>query len=319
MFLSTRWIIAIGGVMSVLLLGACQGDATPAPVNTAAEIKDMPAEQLIILGDIDPDEPTKKIKRFNPLAAYLAEHLTEFGIKGGRVVIARDIEEMAGFLKDGTVDIYFDSAYPTLATQELSGSEIILRRWKEGISTYWSLLIALSDGGVTGVDDLRGKLLAFEEPRSTSGFLLPAGTLAQRGLKLREVDGPSAPVGAHEIGYFFSGDEENTLQLILERKVAGGGVSNQDYDELPEELKQRIIVIARTSAVPRQLVSLASGLDPGLARKVQELLVGLELTKEGRDLLEGIKQTIKFDPLPPDSQAALQELKEIMVLFGGGQ
>ena len=116
--------------LAIVLAAAC-GSNTSAPTTTAA-----PAAQsgfAITLGDIDPDEPSKKIARFTPLARYLAENLREFGVSEGRVMVARDIDEMARWMRDGTVDIYFDSAFPTLAVQQQSGSEIILRRWKDGV------------------------------------------------------------------------------------------------------------------------------------------------------------------------------------------
>ena len=94
-----------------------------------------PAHKLsrtITFDDIDP-----------PLADYLAEHLGEFGIQKGWAVISRDVQEIAGFLNDGTVDVYFDSSFPTLAAQELPGPEIILRRWKQADPTYGSTYVAL--------------------------------------------------------------------------------------------------------------------------------------------------------------------------------
>lgn len=137
-----------------------------------------------------------------------------------------------------------------------------VRRWKDGIASYWSTFITRREGEVAAVEDFLGKVLAFEEARSPSGFVLPAGTLLQRGYVLREVAGPDAEVGPNEIGYLFSRDEQNTLDLVLEGRVAGGGVSNGDYEELPSELKGQIMAFDKTIAVPRQLVSIRTGLDP---------------------------------------------------------
>ena len=221
---------------------------------------------------------------------------------------------MGGFLQDGTIDFYFDSAFPTLAVQELSGSEVILRRWKGSEPIYWSTYIALKDNGVSGVEDFIGKVMAFEEPHSTSGFVLPAGTLIQRGFTLREVEELGAHVAPDEIGYFFTRDEQNTVELILQRRVVGGGVSNQDYDKIPDKIKQQLIVFDQTVAVPRQLVSARPGLDPGVVDRVRELLIGLEQTDEGQQILTNLKKTRKFDPLPDDSEAALSELGKLMKL-----
>ena len=297
-------------IIVVLACGSSASVETSTPIGPARA--DEP--RFIALGDIDPDEPTKKIMRFQPLADYLAGRLGEFGFGEGRVVIARDIDEMSQFLRDGSVDIYFDSPFLTLAVQKLSGSKIILRQWEKGVASYSSTYVALRNGEVNGVEDFVGKVIAFEGPRSTSGFVLPAGTLIQRGYSLREVVGPNADVGTDEIGYFFSRDEENTFQLILDGKVAGGGVSAEDYEELPTELTSEIKSFDRTITVPRQLVSVRPGLDAELVARVGELLISLDQTEEGRQILEGLKQTKKFNLVPIDAKAALRILENMIKL-----
>ena len=248
---------------------ATMGAAAPAPTPYGTALP-LERSQFITLGDIS-DEPARKIRRFKPLANYRARHLQEYGISEGRVLIARDMEGMARFLKNGQVDLYFDSPLPTLRVQRSSGSEIILRRWKGGAPTYWSVYIARRDSGIARIEDFAGKVVAFEEPYSTSGFILPAGTLVQRGFTLTEVTSHTAPVAPDEVGYLFSRDEENTVEMVLRGVVAGGGLSNQDYEELPQELKDQFIAFDRTVTVPRQLVSVRAGLPPFLISKVREL------------------------------------------------
>lgn len=139
------------------------------------------------------------------MADLLALKLKPLGIKEGNVVIARNMEEMANLLADGIVDIYIDSPFPILSVQGNSGSQIILRRWKEAGPEYSSTFLTSRDSGITSVEGFVGKIIAFEEPFSTSGFVLPAGTLADRGYQLTEVGGPDAVVKDNEIGYFFPG------------------------------------------------------------------------------------------------------------------
>ena len=300
------------GAAALLAVGCGSDSPPPAASPTIAQV--VESSRVITLGDIDAEDPVKKLKRFTPLANYLAEHLSDQGIEQGRVVIARDIEEMGLFLRNGTVDIYFDSPFPTLAVQDLSGSEILLRRWKNGLVSYSSTFVVRRDSGITRVDEFVGKILAVEEPASTSGFLLPIGTLIQRGFVAKEVAGPESAVSPDQIGYFFTGDEENTFELILQGKVAGGGVSYADYDELPAEQKALILAFDTTVTVPRQLVSVGSGLDATLVSKVRELLMALDKSDEGLQILDGLKKTKKFDPLPTASKEALAELKELIAL-----
>ena len=310
------WAMIVAALM--IALGACQSNGSPTPAAGVVPRATLTPGQVIVVGDIEPDEPALKVELFQPLADYLAENLKALGVVRGRVVLARDVQEMAQFLNDGKVDIYLDSSFPSLAVQELSRSRVILRRWKQGDPTYWSIYVALRDGGISRVEDFVGKTIAFEEPHSTSGFVLPAGTLIRRGFTLREIDRPGAPVGDNEVGYFFSRDEENTFEMILQGKVAGGGISNQDYDALPEELRDRIVAFDRTIEVPRQLVSVRPGLDKGLAATVKELLINLDQTEDGRSLLLALKNTQKFDALPSGSNLVLRELRELIRLVSKG-
>ena len=102
--------------------------------------------------------------------------------------------------------------------------------------------------------------------------------------------------------------------MLLRGRVAGGAVSIQDYEALSTELKEQIIAFDRTIQVPRQLVSVRPGLDPLLTSRVGELLAGLDRTEKGKRLLEGLKNTKKFDDLPPDSEMSLSELKKLTQL-----
>jgi phosphonate transport system substrate-binding protein len=312
----TTFIAVLG---ALVLLLACQSPGKEDPGSAAAPtaLSSSSSHRAIIVGDIESDEPVKKLERFQPLADYLAAQLHEFGVTEGRVVLARDVEEMARFIKDGKVDVFFDSAFPTLAVQKLTGSQLILRGWKQSSPEYWSTYVVLRSSGIESVKGLAGGTVAFEEPNSTSGFILPAGTLIQRGFNLREINGPGAPVADDEIGYFFSRDEENTIELVLSGQVAGGGISNQDYEELPAELQQQLVTLGQTITVPRQLVSIRPGLEPELVNQIRDLLIGLEQTDEGEQILTRLKKTTRFDALPLDSEAALGELERLIKLVSG--
>ena len=84
---------------------------------------------------------------------------------------------------------------------------------------------------------------------------------------------------------------------------------------MPPELKERIVALDRTISVPRQLVSVRPGLDPKLVGRIRTLLTDLDQTERGRQILDGLKKTRKFDPLPADSRVALTALSELMDLI----
>ena len=266
------------------------------------------ATNPITLGDVEADEPLRRVRWIQPLADHLAENLADSGIDGGRVVVARGLDEMARFLREGTVDVYLDSPLPTLAVVRASESRIILRRWVRDQPEYWSLFLTHKDSGLQGPGGLDGRTVAFQERHSTTGFLLPVHTLIERGYQIRTVSEPARRTPPGQIGCFFSGDEENSIQLLLTNAVAAAVVSNQDFEELPSQLKKNLRILDSTPSVPRQLVSVRPGLDPALVGRIRQLL--LRLTDEDRARLaakvDGGGWTWRFDELPPASLARLE-------------
>ena len=117
----TSWLLLLG-LMLILGNGCAAKPHVSAPAATPPPSR--VSDRIIVIGDIDAYEPLKKVRRFRPLADYLTENLTEFGIGRGEVVIAKDIPEMAHYLDQGKIDFFFDSGFPTLAVRRLSGSQV---------------------------------------------------------------------------------------------------------------------------------------------------------------------------------------------------
>ncbi|MGK7872209.1 MAG: PhnD/SsuA/transferrin family substrate-binding protein, partial [Xenococcaceae cyanobacterium] len=88
--------------------------------------------EAIVLGDIS-FEPEYRIRRFQPIADYLATNLGDIGIGKGEVKIASDKDTMAKWMASGEVDLYFDSLFPAMFAIDQSGAKAILRRWKDGV------------------------------------------------------------------------------------------------------------------------------------------------------------------------------------------
>jgi phosphonate transport system substrate-binding protein len=269
----------------------------------------------ITLGTIDPDAPGKKIKQLQPLANYLGEHLNDFGVHRGDVVIARDAEEMARFLTDGTVDLHFvDNPMVALVVGGLSGAEVYLRQWKRSTPGFFSAFLALRDSGISSAEDLHGKVIAFQTTRSAAGYLRPKAFLLERGFTLAKLSSPDSPVGQDQIGYVNAWGRQSSIDLLFTGRVAAIALGNLGVQDLPLEIQEKVVVFERTVAIPKNLVLARSGLLPELLNKTRELMTGLDQTEEGRRILAAFKDTEKFDELPLDSKAELLRLRPLVAL-----
>ena len=316
--MKSKWIIGVG--LPVVIIGvflvaiALKSDPQPATAaGTPEPHKERPAG-VITIGSIS-NEPGSEIEVFQPFADYLAGQLTDSGIGRGKVVVARDIEGMAKLMAEGEVDLYFDSPFPMLEMQRLQGVRILARRWKKGVSEYHSVLFARQDSNTQSLDQIAGEVIAFEEPFSTSSYLLPKASILEYGLHVVKVEKASAPVAASDVGYVFSNDDENTVYWVLKGKVAAGAINNQKFDDLPPEQRNKLVVFHRTATVPRQLAGVRSDLDSELVSRIKSVFLQMHRTEEGKRVLARFEKTTKFDDfddLPEDSVKSLADLAEII-------
>lgn len=290
---------------TILILGCSNKSLSSQPTPTPA----ASPTSVIVLADIS-DEPTKKITKFQPIANYIAERLAENGAGIGEVRIAPDMETMAKWLASGEVDLYFDSPYPAMIVSDQSGAIPILRRWKDGVESYNSVIFALTERGFQSLDDLNGQIIAFEQEFSTSGYLLPLTYLIEQGYRPVEKATFTAAVSPDEMGYTFSKEDENTIQWVLSGRVAAAAVSFQDFQEIPEDIRAQLTILARTESLPRQLVMIA----PDLAAAqdtIKTILMDMDETEEGRSILAQFEQTAQFDEFPEGAEAALAGMRKL--------
>jgi phosphonate transport system substrate-binding protein len=250
-------------------------------------------------------EPAAEARKFLPLGRYLAQELRPDGIDDGRVAIAGSIRQMVAFIREGKVDVYIDSPFPALVVSHLSGSRLLLRRWKKGMSDYSTVIFTRQENEINRLEDLKGKMIAFEEPFSSSGYFLPKRALVQAGLTVVPKGEVADPVGPEEVGYVFSNTDESTMVWVLRGKVAAGAMDHQSFLERAKASLPRVKIVHETVALPRQLVSYRADLSPSLVTRIKGILLEMDQREEGRRALHAFERTTKFDDIPEHMQELL--------------
>lgn len=248
-------------------------------------------------------EAAAEIKKFLPLASYLAKELQSEGIDQGKVVVTKTVSQMAALLREGKVDIYIDSPFPTLAASQLSGSKLLLRRWKKGQGEYHSVIFARKDSDINRLEDLKGKMVAFQDPFSTTSYFLPKTMLLQKGLKLAPKTDTSESVAPGEVGYVFSIADENIMLWVLRKKVIAGAIDDLAYEKEAKSNLNSLKVIEKSNPVPRHIVSYRADLPPKLVARIKEILTSMDQSEEGKKALKDFEGTSKFDAIPDQAMA----------------
>jgi phosphonate transport system substrate-binding protein len=289
----------------VLLFAAAHADA--------GEAQEKLRIKTISLGIVTQRSQAEMEPLLRDFIGYVARRLSPAENIKGRVAVAPSVWQLVKQLEQKQVDFYMDSPYPTYLINHQNASVLLLRRWKGGSGDYRSVLFGKKGDGVARLEDLPGRMVAFEDPASTSGYFLPKLFLIRSGLKLVEKPSPEATVPAGQVGFFFARSTGKIVDLVLARTVAAGAFSNEDYDRLPEKRKESIAILGETEYFPRNLLSVRKDLDPAVIGRLEDLLLAMHQDEEGRKVLQKTEGTTKFDVLPGGETIVRQKLAE---LFG---
>lgn len=264
--------------------------------------------ETLTLGSLS-DTPSEEFAVFLPFAQYLASELKGQGIDNARVEVRRTHAEMAELMKAGEVDLFIDSSLSALKVQRLCGGDFLARRWKKGVSEYHSVVFVRAASPVQGLADLAGRSIAFEEPFSSSGYLLPAGEIHQAGLSLVP-DEQKPPAGA--VRFRFSNADENTLLWVLRGKTDAGAMAANRMTKLSAPVAGELRVVHSSRIIPYHVVVHRPGLADTLRIAIHERLLAMEHDQAGLRTLRVFEETTRFDDIPPE---VLRNLRAVPLGF----
>jgi phosphonate transport system substrate-binding protein len=101
----------------------------------------------------------------------------------------------------GTIDYAWlgASAFAKIHLTDPNAVELKLTKQNvDGSTGYYSVGFARADSGIKTIEDAKGKIFAFADPNSTSGYLVPGAELMAAHGKLEEFFGEVKMSGGHE-------------------------------------------------------------------------------------------------------------------------
>ena len=139
---------------------------------------------VLVLGRIS-DDPKAHYDQLKPLLDYVVPRMADVGIREGRILMARDLQQMVSYLRRGRVDWVTETAATGMMLEQRAWAEPLLLTERNGVKDYRTLIFARRDSGIAALDDLRGRSIAFQNTLSTSAYFVPAMYLLETGQDLQ--------------------------------------------------------------------------------------------------------------------------------------
>ncbi|ERN52768.1 phosphate/phosphite/phosphonate ABC transporter substrate-binding protein [Alkalihalophilus marmarensis] len=254
-----KMMTALLMMLLALMLAACgesneettaTQDPEPQEEDTEVEEDDAAAEGLpdeLIMGFVPSQDSDKIADTVAPLADRLSE---ELGIPVSGQVMT-NYTALVEAMGNDRVHIGFIPAFGyVLATERYDNVEAILKSVRHGSSTYRAQYTVRADSGIESIEDLEGKVWAFPDNVSTSGYLFPAAQLMDE-------------YGVEAVEDYFSdliqaGSHDNAMIMVLEGDADVATTFEDartaiegDYPEAMDELVQ----LDFTADIPNDTIS----------------------------------------------------------------
>ncbi len=292
--------LALFALPLLLLTGA----AAPAD----AETDDT---HVLVLGRIS-DDPAVHYEQLKPLLDYVVAHMHDVGIREGRILMARDLQQMVSYLRRGRVDWVTETSGAAMMLQQRAAAEPLLVTERDGVSTYRTVIFVRNDSPVRALADLRGRSIAFQNPSSTSAYFVPAAALMHAGLRLEILLSPRDRPAGDSVGYVFGRTETNISAWVHKRLVDAGTLSELDFanpGKMPPPFRADLRLIYTSPQYPRALEVTRAGMSPAVRERLRQVLLEAADDPAAGPALRKFFGTTRFLPLDADTERALRALR----------
>jgi phosphonate transport system substrate-binding protein len=242
---------------------AIAGGTTLVAIGRFALAQDNPAKLRVALL---PDENAATIiQNAEPLKKYLEAKLQ----KDIDLVVTTDYSSMIEAMRFARIEVaYFGPLSYVLAKSKAPNIEPFAVGVEKGSPTYNSVIVARADGPVKVLEDVKGKMVGFGDPASTSSHLIPRAMLAKHGL-IGETDYTFVHLGAHDA----------VARAVQAGRVQAGGLSQVIFNSLIEKKSidpEKVKVIAVSDPIPNYPMVMQGKLDPQLRAAIRDAFFELK-------------------------------------------
>lgn len=222
----------------------------------------------LVMGLIPADNNEEMIKTFEPMRAYLEKKLGQ----KVKMFTATDYAGVIEAMKKKRVDIaWFGPLSYYLAEQE-AGAEAFAVGIREGSNspTYKSIIVTPCDSGIKSIMDLKGKSVAFVDPASTSGGLMPTYMVKHAtGMMPQEFFGKFTYAGSHD-----------AAELAVKNKTVDAAADNDiTYPKMLEKgliTKESNCIIAESTPLPGSPLVYRGDLPKKLKAQIRDVILNAD-------------------------------------------
>ncbi len=265
-------------------------------------------------------ERTKRANRdlgskHNPIKMYFVPSLEAGKIVNSAEGIASYLQEATGLqykvavptsyaavieaLGNYQADIAWLSTYAYILAKQKYDAEVKLMTVRNGLKAYRGQFVARADSGIESIEDIAGKIIAYTDAASTSGYIYPSAILKQKGITPKD--------------YFFAGGHTQAILAVYSGRadVACTYWSPPDDTGTPKDAREKLLqtypdifskisIVGFSDWIPNDTVTFRNNIPQGIRDLITNALLKFSLTTRGKDTLKALYDIDGLEPASDD-------------------
>jgi len=181
----------------------------------------------------------------------------------------------------GKAHIGWLNTFNYVLANEKYGVEVGLVTSRYGLTTYKGQINVRGDSGIESLDDLKGKVMCWVDPNSTSGYIIPRIRLKASGVDPDTDFSQTIEAGSHNnvITQVYNGDCDAGASYADARS---------SIEEDVPDVKEQVVVLAETADIPNDSVSFIKDMPADTREKLVSALLEISASEEGQAALESL-------------------------------
>jgi phosphonate transport system substrate-binding protein len=219
----------------------------------------------------------------------LAKLLTD---KTGLAVVANvgtDFAAVREAMGANKAQIGWLNTFNYILAHEKYGIDVALVTVRFGATTYKGQIVVRADSGITTLADLKGKVMCWVDPNSTSGYIIPRIYLKANGIDPDTDFSKQVEAGSHNnvITQVYNGDCDAGASFVDAR-------SSVEAD-LPDVM-EKVLVLATTGDIPNDGVDFTKDFPADMRTQIVNALLDIAQTDQGKEALHTLYSIDGLEP-----------------------
>ena len=263
--MNARRLLLLIGMVAVLAfaLAACGGEPG---LGTA--------ENPIVMSFV-PSGDTQDIIASGDTLAQMVSERTDLVVKAN---VGTDFSSVREAMCAGQAQIGWLNTFNYVLANEQCGVDAALATSRFGATTYAGQIIVRADSGITTLEDLKGKVMCWVDPASTSGYIIPRIMLAAEGINPDTDFSQTIEAGSHN----------NVVTQVYNGDCDAGATFSDARTGIEEEFPDvldKVVVLATTSDIPNDSVAFIKDFPADMRTKIVAALLDIAASPEGQEAL----------------------------------